>query len=501
MTTYFAAALLALLVSFVTTPLVIFAAHRFGWLDVPTDPRKVHTRPVPRLGGVAVVLAFATPLLCLSVYFNGVSEVLYADAGKVMAFLSGAVLIVALGVYDDLKGANAKLKLGVQTVAAYLVWSAGIRMELLGIPLGGELQLAWMSFPLTWLWIVGVTNALNLIDGLDGLAAGLGLIASSVLFAVALNDHAVLLCLMMACLAGALAGFLYYNFNPAKIFMGDSGSMFLGFVLSSVSIWTHRKGATAAALLIPMMALGLPLLDTSLAFIRRLLRRASPFDADRDHVHHRLMALGLSHRNAVLTLYTTGGIFALGALALLRDDAIVDIIVCLCIAVVLFMFFRRIGFLRLPGLAALALEGSTRQQIRQATRSIRSAESPDEVWSSLETVLTELQAVEASLAWRSPEDNGSSAVKESVYRWNAANGSSRRRFEKQLDLEEEGFAFGTLKLAFDGKAPEAAANLFSEILREALVDFALAKAQRETPDLAVQGVVVPMSPSVRRQEA
>jgi len=501
MTTYFAAALLALLISFVTTPAIIALAHRYGWLDVPTDPRKVHSRPVPRLGGIAVVLAFAAPILGLAVYVNGVSETLYTDSSEVASFLAGAALVVALGVWDDVRGADAKLKLAVQSVAAFLVWYGGIRIELLGLPLGGEVQLTWMSFPITWLWIVGVTNALNLIDGLDGLAAGLGLIASSVLFAVALMDHAVLLCLLMACLGGALLGFLYYNFNPAKIFLGDSGSMFLGFVLSAVSIWTHRKGATAAALLIPMMALGLPLLDTSLAFVRRLLRRASPFDADRDHVHHRLLALGLSHKNAVLTLYTTSGILALGALALLRDDAIVQVIVTLCIGVVLYMLFRRVGVLRLPTLASIALDETTRQQVRQASRSIRNAVSEDEVWSNLETVLNKLRAVEASLAWRDSA-RGSEAVKESVYRWSTKESSTRRRMEKELELRDEHLDFGTLRLCFDGKAPEPTATLFSEILRDALVDFALAKAKRETPDLEeFQSVVVPMNPDFRRQEA
>jgi UDP-GlcNAc:undecaprenyl-phosphate GlcNAc-1-phosphate transferase len=496
MTTYFVALALALLVSLIATPVVIATARRYGWLDVPTDARKVHRAPVPRLGGVAVVLAFATPLLGLAVYSNGVSEILYADSAKVLAFLAGGVIIVGLGVYDDLKGANAKLKLAVQSVAAFVVWWAGIRIELLGVPLGGELELAWLSFPLTWLWIVGVTNALNLIDGLDGLAAGVGLIASTVLFTVALADHAVLMCLVMACLAGALLGFLYFNFNPAKIFLGDSGSMFLGFVLSAVSIWTYRKGATAAALLIPMLALGLPLLDTTLAFVRRVLRKTNPFDADREHVHHRLLDLGLSHRNAVFTLYTASGVFALGSLALLQDDATIGVIATLCIAVAMFIFFRRVGVLRLPTLAAATVANQTRQQVRQASRSIRNAETEDEVWSALEVILSELRAVEASLSWRGCED-GREAVKEYVYRWTASDRSSRRRLEKELPLHEDGVDYGTLTVSFDGKAPEPTATLFSEIIREALVDFALAKRTSDLPD----SVVVPLAQPRRRFEA
>ncbi len=497
MTTYFTALTLAFVVALLTTPAVIVLAHRYGWLDVPTDPRKIHRRPVPRLGGVAVVLAFAAPLLGLAVYSNRVSDILYADLAKVGSFLVGGFAIVLLGVWDDLKGADARLKLTVQSLVALIVWSAGIRIELLGLPFDTQLELAWLSFPLTWLWIVGVTNALNLIDGLDGLAAGVGLIASSVLFTVALVDHAVLLCLVMAALAGALLGFLFYNFNPARIFLGDSGSMFLGFVLATVSIWTHRKGATAAAVLIPVMALGLPLLDTALAFVRRVITKSNPFDADRDHVHHRLLALGLSHRNAVLTLYTASGVFALAALALLKDEAIESVIALICVCTVLVIFFRRIGLLRLPSRLGLDAEGAARQQVRVASRSIRRAGTEDEVWSSLRGVLDDLRAVEASLAWRDCDETRE-AVKEYVYSWSAHEPSSRQRTEKRLSIQEDGIDFGTLTVSFDGRAQESTTALFSELIREALVDFAVAKRERNTPR---PNVVVPMIQERRRYEA
>ncbi|MGF1508246.1 MAG: glycosyltransferase family 4 protein [Myxococcota bacterium] len=493
MHSYLAAFLLALLVSLGLTPLVIRVAFRLGWLDVPTDSRKVHKRPIPRVGGIAVVIAFMTPLIGLFFYSNGVSEVLYADGTKVAAFFSACVLIVALGVYDDLKGTGAGLKFSVQTIAAAVVWSAGIRIEMLGIPLGDAFQVSFLSFPLTWLWVVGVVNALNLIDGLDGLASGLSLFACFVLFAVAVNDHAVLLCLMVAALSGALVGFLVYNFNPAKIFLGDSGSMFLGFVLSTVSIWTQRKGATATALLIPMMALGLPLLDTGLAFTRRVLKRSNPFRADRQHLHHRLLALGLSHRNAVLTLYTASGIFALASLALLQDDAIQTIIAILCVSVVLYILARRIGVLSMPQASIQA--DHYRQVVRQAGRSIRQATSEEQVWSSLELALNELQAAEASLAWRAPVSDNLSC-KEYVYRWANPDTRHAARQNRELEISDAGMEFGTLRLAFNVQTDKSTSDLCSELLREALVDYAWAKASISSN----AGIVLPFETRLSKSQ-
>lgn len=498
MTTYFVAVALSALVALLVTPFVISGAHRFGWLDVPQDARRVHVRPVPRVGGVAVVLAFAAPLVGLAFYSNGVSEILYADSQKVVGFFVACAFVVGLGLYDDLWGADAKLKLAVQTAAAFAVWVVGIRIELLGVPLAGDVELAWLSFPLTWLWIVGVTNALNLIDGLDGLATGVSLMATTVLFLVALANHAVLMGLLMASLAGALAGFLFYNFNPARIFLGDSGSMFLGFALATVSIWTQRKGATAAAILIPILALGLPLLDTTLAFTRRVLRRASPFSADREHVHHRLLDLGLSHRNAVLTLYVASGIFALAGLSLLQDDAIVHVIAVFCILVTLLIFFRHVGFLRMPGLPIHALENATRQQVRQASRRIRSATCEDEVWSSLELVLEDLTAAEASLAWHETT-LGREVVKEYVYRWTAGGPSRRGRVDRELILRDDGVDYGKFTVSFDGPAPSSATTILSEMLREALVDFAVTKRTKDLDQ--AHGIVVPIASERRRSEA
>ena len=324
MLTYVVAFLIALAVAAVLTPLVTAIAHRLHLFDIPDQIRKVHVRAVPRLGGIAVVLAFLCAiagLYALPFGRGAVSAALFADSTMAYAFAVGALAIVALGVYDDLRGASAKLKFAVQISVAVAMWGAGFRVEHIGGSVGVSIDLGLLSLPITVIWIVGVVNAVNLIDGLDGLASGIALTAALVLFGVAIVNGEVLLAVIMAALAGSLVGFLFFNFNPARIFLGDSGSLFLGFVLAVTSIWTQQKAPTAAAItLLPLFALAVPLLDTTLCIVRRVSRGQSPFSPDREHLHHRLMTLGLSHKGAVLTLYAVAALFALVGLEMLDTD-------------------------------------------------------------------------------------------------------------------------------------------------------------------------------------
>ena len=407
MRTYLVAFALALIVSALATPLVAWFAHRLNWLDEPNEERKVHDTPIPRLGGVAVVFAFFTPILGLFLYENRVSDLLYSDQRLVTGLFGGALAIVALGVYDDLKGADAKLKLIVQSTVALGLWMCGFRIELLGNPLGTAFSLGILSLPITMLWIVGVINALNLIDGLDGLASGVALLATIVLFGVAFVDNATLLCLITVALGGSLVGFLFWNFNPAKIFLGDSGSMFLGFILSTISIWTQQKGATAAALLIPVLALGLPILDTALSFLRRVRKGKSPFQADREHLHHRLLALGLSHRSAVLTLYTMSIVFCLGALSMLEADATRRAIALSTVVVVVVILIRHVGVFRQPGFQISPHVTANRDEVRRVVRAVRSARTPDEAWTRVMPLFASLDAEAVRLTWLSEDDRPS----------------------------------------------------------------------------------------------
>lgn len=325
--------LVAMGATWVVTPGVIRFARYLGAVDLPGG-RKTHAEPMPRIGGLAVFVgfvagmgfaAFATGNLftfpATGVYWRG------------LAFAATALLVV--GLIDDLYGLSYRWKFAAQITAAVYVWYCGFRIESITHPLGGSLDLELLSFPLTLLWIVGITNAVNLIDGLDGLAAGIALITTLAVAAIAFARGELGVTAASVTLAGALIGFLRFNFNPARIFLGDSGSLFLGFVLAVTSVRGSQKGPTAVAILVPLLVLALPLLDTGLAVVRRLYRLGNRgarsqdssvlyvlrnlnqvFLPDRGHIHHRLIDVGMSHRGAVLVLYAVGLLFALAAFGL-----------------------------------------------------------------------------------------------------------------------------------------------------------------------------------------
>jgi UDP-GlcNAc:undecaprenyl-phosphate GlcNAc-1-phosphate transferase len=292
-------ALLSCVLSFVFTPIVRRLAHSRGWLDRPDGERKSHRGLVARGGGLAVAAAY--------VLSYGVWLLTPLDAGRFLAgslpmvwkLLPVAALILAIGLLDDVRGLRAKPKLFVQTLAACLAYWAGIRMEnLLGNPIHGAL-----SFVLTVAWLLVCMNAFNLIDGMDGLASGLGLTAAVTLLIASLIHGNVPLALAVAPLAGALLAFLRYNLPPASIFLGDSGSLLIGFLLGCYAIMWSQKAFTLLGLLAPLAAFAVPLLDTSIAVVRRFLRGKSIFSGDRGHIHHRLLDRGLTHWKAVLVLY------------------------------------------------------------------------------------------------------------------------------------------------------------------------------------------------------
>jgi UDP-GlcNAc:undecaprenyl-phosphate GlcNAc-1-phosphate transferase len=306
----------ALVVTAALTPLVRHFALAAGAVDEPTA-RRVHTRRVPRLGGVAIVIGFMAPLAALFLLRTGFARVELARHGSLLAgLLAGAVVMAVLGFVDDVSGVGAKRKLLVQSIAACIAYAGGLRIGSLALPVLGEVSLGWLSLPATVLWIAAVSNALNLIDGLDGLAGGVAFFACVTNFVVAVMSHNLMICLFSVALAGAILGFLIYNFNPATIFMGDSGSLFLGYVLATMSLLgsSSQKSPTAIAILVPLLALGLPLMDMLLAMMRRFLERRSIFSADRGHLHHRLLDLGLTHRRAVLVLYALSMVFTAIAL-------------------------------------------------------------------------------------------------------------------------------------------------------------------------------------------
>ncbi len=308
----------SLLVSFIATRMVRDSATRRGLVYSPTEGRHVHQNALPRLGGVAIFLAFSFTLvvwLGLSVLFPRLREGL-APATLFRIYLPACV-IFGLGIYDDLRGASAYIKFIVQALAATMLFAGGMRV--LDIPLiFGSHSLPWFAgLPLTILWVVAVTNAFNLIDGLDGLAAGSALFSTMVFFIVSLVVHSSIGALMSVTLAGAILGFLRFNFNPATIFLGDSGSLFIGFMLSALALAGAQKAPTFVAVAIPVVSFGLPILETSLSIVRRLISGRPVFTADREHIHHKLLALGFSHRQVVIVLYAVSALFAMLSLFLL----------------------------------------------------------------------------------------------------------------------------------------------------------------------------------------
>ncbi|HKC66054.1 MAG TPA: MraY family glycosyltransferase [Pyrinomonadaceae bacterium] len=316
MNTYIALFVIALCSSLLLTPMIRRLSVKLGWLDMPLDDRRVHSKAIPRVGGLAILLSTLIALSLLPLVDNLVTQSLLRDRWLLLMVFAPAILVTLLGLYDDIRGANATVKFTALAVAGTVFYAMGGRIENLSIPALGSVHLPMVvSYLATILWIVGVTNAFNLIDGVDGLAAGAGLFASLVVLVVSLMLNHPHVTVVALALSGALIGFLRYNFNPASIFLGDSGSLFIGFTLAALSLQGTQKASTAVAIAIPLMAFAVPIIDTGFTMIRRLLSRKPIFQGDREHVHHMLLARGWSQRRVAFVLY--GVCAALGLISLL----------------------------------------------------------------------------------------------------------------------------------------------------------------------------------------
>lgn len=321
---------LPVVITLVLTPLVKRLALAVGAIDRP-NARKAHTVPTPRMGGVAVFMSFAISLGLLVVFDPHLTFPAWLSGTKGVLCCSSVFLVLVLGIWDDLHELKAGQKFAVQLLLASVVYLAGFSIADVTHPFTlGLLPLGVFDYAVTVLWIIGVTNAINLIDGLDGLAAGVSTIALMTMFPIAIMQDDMGTAVVALVLAGSVAGFLRYNFNPARIFLGDSGSLFLGFMLAILSTQSSTKSSTAFSILVAVLALGLPIMDTLLSMVRRLLTSAlstAPedgkrkrwfrvmFTPDRRHIHHQLLARGLSHRRTVLLLYVVSCILGLGAFA------------------------------------------------------------------------------------------------------------------------------------------------------------------------------------------
>lgn len=316
--------------TFATTPLVRRFAFKIGAIDIPKDNRRMHKKPTPRIGGLAIIFGFTVATLC----FAQPSRQLYGT-------LAGAAIIAVMGVIDDCKNLPAKLKFVIQIIAALVVVFAGdIKIDVFTNPnfLSDNpywVLPEWLSLTLTVIWIVFITNAVNFIDGLDGLAAGVSAIMSISLVFISIRVGEYSIAILGIALMGSCFGFLPFNFNPAKIFMGDTGSTFLGFMLATLSIQGVFKSYAVISFAVPLLILGLPLFDALFAMIRRILRGQSPMTADRGHLHHRLVDMGFSQKQTVFILYAISGVLGITAVLLAESGVLRALLLVICVLILL----------------------------------------------------------------------------------------------------------------------------------------------------------------------
>lgn len=316
--------------TFATTPLVRRLAFRIGAIDIPRDSRRMHKKPTPRIGGVAIVFGFTVATVCFAEWSR-----------PLIGTLAGAAIIAVMGFVDDLKNLPAKLKFLIQIVAALVViYVGGIKIDVFTNPnlLSDNpywVLPGWLSVTLTVLWIVFITNAVNFIDGLDGLAAGVSAIMSVSLVFISIRVGEYPIAILGIALMGSCFGFLPFNFNPAKIFMGDTGSTFLGFMLATLSIQGVFKSYAVISFAVPLIMLGLPLFDASFAMIRRIAHGQNPMTADRGHLHHRLVDMGFSQKQTVFILYAISGVLGITAVLLAESGFLRALLLLICVLILL----------------------------------------------------------------------------------------------------------------------------------------------------------------------
>ena len=385
---YLSSAILALVI----TPIVIRLARRLRIVDIP-GPRHSHTEPISHIGGVAIFVSMMCPAIGVLFLSNAVGVAFRGILSELIVLLCAAGFIFCIGLIDDIKtkGLRARIKFLAEIAAAIAVCAAGVRIESVAIADWLTLDFGWFSWPLTIIWIVGITNAVNISDGLDGLAAGIAAIACGVIAVFAVHSGQVVMAVLMLALLGSLTGFLFFNFNPAKIFMGDCGSLFLGFTIASASVMCATKSTALVGLALPVLALGVPIFDTIFSMLRRFLERRSMFSADRRHFHHKLFDMGLKQRHVVITIYVMTLLSAgLGMFMIVARD-ISALMIFLCILLLLLLAFQVVGSVRLRDtIAALqkkyAITKQGHDEIRDfedAQLNFRNARTYEQWWSAI----------------------------------------------------------------------------------------------------------------------
>ncbi len=387
---------ISLLLTVLLTPFVRRKAIAWGAIDLPDSGRRIHLRPTPRLGGIAIYIAFILTLLCVPLLGNLVSESFRTNLPRLGALLIPATCVFLFGIWDDFKGSSAPQKIIAQAVAAAMLYAFGFRIDALSSPFGGTWELhAALSFPLTILWVVGITNAFNLIDGIDGLAAGASVFAllSILVFSIAQGNPEI--SLIAVVLVGSVMGFLRFNFNPATIFLGDSGSLFLGFMAAALSIAGSQKGSTIIAIAIPLVSFGLPVVEAGLSLVRRFLGGDSLLAGDRGHIHHMLLRRGLSQRQVVILLYAICAMFSLFGLMLLDPQRDIAALIFFVLGVGVLFGVQHLRYAEFSELGSQIREGVRRRRrsmavnvrVRRTTADLVSVRNTEQFFTTLEEML------------------------------------------------------------------------------------------------------------------
>jgi len=406
MKTYALLLALSFLLAASITPVVRAVAHHFGWLDQP-DERRIHPVPTPRIGGVAIFVSFVLALLPLFLIHNRITTQLRVQWPSLEPLPLAILVIFILGLLDDFFGLSPYVKLVVEIGCSLWLFYHGVFVGPVSNPAGKAFDVGTWSLPLTVLWLVGLTNAFNLVDGIDGLAAGTAVFAMATLILVSLITGSTLLIAILAALGGATAGFLLYNFQPASIFLGDSGALFLGFTLGALSLVWGQKSPLAVAVLGPLLIFGLPIADTALAVVRRYFGGVPVFGSDRNHIHHRLLSLGLSPRKAVLILYGACLLFGLATLFLVNAERGAALLLLTGIALAAWLVLSRLGYHEINEINLTLQRGLLNQrsiikqrvQFRKVAESLSEAKDLEELWARLVAVAQafDFHSVELSL--------------------------------------------------------------------------------------------------------
>ena len=329
----------------IVTPSLIRFGKKFGFVD-QVNQRKIHRGAIPRIGGIGISIGTMLPVLLLFIMFKLKNVVDIETTNNMILYFGGGLAISFLGLIDDIKGVNARITLLFQAVIAVVATLHGALIQSFPMP-WGRLELGFFGYVVTVFWIIAIINAFNLIDGIDGLSSGITLFSSLTIAILAIVNGYLAVALVALALAGAVTGFLIYNFNPAKIFMGDSGSMFIGYILAILSLRTQSKTHAIVSILVPIIAMGLPILDTTLAFMRRILRHQSIFMADKQHIHHFLLSLGFNQRKTVLILYSISILFTLLSMLMIFNQNINTFLIVLVFAIIVVVIITKLGYIEM----------------------------------------------------------------------------------------------------------------------------------------------------------